>query len=116
MINLNPPPIKVKLIKSELNVFFQYLNKSVTDAFTGIHHYHHQKEREFFLKWHLKELIGRVFEKVLSVFHYPDHKNISLSITQAEQQMLSQIFQRVDCCPYMLQMQPRFINQLTRLS
>lgn len=115
-IMFNPPAISIKLIKSELVELWQYLNKCDKEAFSGIHHYKHQLDRELMYKWHLKDIATKVFAKVFAVHHEANNKKVALKLTQIEQHTLSVMFKRVDCNPYMLQLQTRFINGLVKLS
>lgn len=110
---LNKPGLKVPLIKSDLILINQYLVSCDQSGFVGPNSYNHNKEREYFYKWHLYEFQSRVANKLLALYHHPESKKVNLIVTEPEQYALSAMFKRVDCCPYMLSLQNRFINGLT---
>lgn len=112
---LNVPGIKVPLVKSDLYELQQYLIDCDNSGFVGPNRYTHAREREYFFKWHLYEFQGKIVNKILALHHEPKNKKVKLTVTEPERYALSAMFQRVDCNPYMLSLQPRFINGLTRI-
>ena len=110
---LNKPGIKIPLLKSDLQLINQYLITCDKAGFIGVNSYNHNKEREYFYKWHLFEFQSRVANKLLSMYHSPNEKKVKLLVTEPEQYALSAMFKRVDCDPYMLTLQTKFINGLT---
>ncbi len=112
-IKLNTPPIAVKMTKQELNEFSIYLKNCSEQGFSGINFFKHQVEREMFMKWHLRELFTRVINKLMKLHHDSHSKKLTFQIYEPEQRTLSHMFKRVDCNPYFLQMQPRFLHELT---
>lgn len=115
IVSFNPKANNIKLIKSELLELWLYLNRCDMEAFNGIHNYKHVPDRELMYKWHLKEIASKVFAKVMYYNSEPNSKKLFIKVTQIEQHTLSVMFKRVDCTPYMLQLQPRFINGLVKL-
>lgn len=112
-LELNTPPIKVKLSKSELNEFWLYLLNCDKYGFSGINYFAKlNPEREDFMQWHLRELSSRVINKLMNLRHKPDSATVTIAVYDPEQKTLSRMFQRVDCTPYMLQLQPRFLSEL----
>ena len=112
---LNAPGIKVQLVKSDLPIMIQYLIVCDKSGFVGPNRYTHNREREYFFKWHLYEFQSKITNKLWSLQNEPHNKKVNLKVTEPEQYALSAMFQRVDCDPYMLSLQPKFINGLTRI-
>lgn len=112
----NPPPVKIPMTKEEMQYFFHYLSKCYDIGFTGIHDYKFKADREYFIKYHLKELANKIFNKLMKLHFAIGTKKISISVSEAERYSLMFLFKRVDCDPYILSIQQRFINQLTPIA
>lgn len=111
----NPQPLPIRLTKCELTELWQYLCKCDREAFVGVNNYNRfMKDREYMYHWHLKEIANRVLLQLLKHSQALNSKKLSFRVTEIEQKTLSILFNRVDCTPYMLQLQTRFINHLTK--
>jgi hypothetical protein len=114
MIRLNLPGTKVKTNKTEMQALMNYLNSCSRSGFTGPNNYGTVNyEREYFFKWHLLEFTSKVATKLLKLSHEPGSKKVTLLLSEPEQYALSAMFKRVDCGPYMIALQTKFITGLT---
>jgi len=114
MIRLNAPGTRVKTTKEEMQELMKYLNHCSRSGFTGPNFYGTvNREREYFFKWHLLEFTSKVATKLLKMTYDPGTKKATLTVNEPEQYALSAMFKRVDCSPYMLSLQTKFINGLT---
>lgn len=109
-VQLNSKPIAIKLTKAELLEFYSYLQtmnppKLAYDQRSKLYY--------FFIDYHFKELTGKVITRLASLITYPVSKKTTLKVNIAEQRSLSILFKYYDCSEYMLQLQTRFIHQLT---
>jgi len=108
----NQPPINVKLSNEELNEFISYLikcyemlledNTSTTNIL-------------LVYKYHLIELINKTVQKRIKAYNQPLKAAIKIKVNEIEQHLVSILFSRYECSPFLLQMQPRFINGLIKL-
>jgi len=108
----NQPPINVKLSSEELNEFISYLIKcydSIINDDTS------PKNILLIYRYHLIELINKTVQKRIKVYSQPFKAAIKIKINEIEQHLISVLFKRYECSPFLLQMQPRFINGLVKL-
>lgn len=110
------PLIAIKLTKEEITELCIYLQRCDKEGFSGINRYHAHKERERMYKWHLAETFIKVVTKRLAVQHKANNYKTSLKLNEIELHTLSVMFKRVDCSPYMLQLQTRFIKNLVKMN
>jgi hypothetical protein len=110
----NPQPIYIRLTRKELLELSKYLFKCKAKGFVeGNDYYTINKEREFMYQWHLNEISFRIYSK-----HYKkviDRKQYSIKVTEIEKKTLLVMFQRVDCSPFMLELQKKLIQKLKTL-
>jgi Holliday junction resolvase len=69
-IILRTPDKKVKLSKEDLSYLSAYLDKCKTDAFIGINHYKHQREREELYNFSLLTLCEKSPNKLFNSYHH----------------------------------------------
>jgi hypothetical protein len=108
----NQPPINVKLSSEELNEFISYLIKCYEMLLED-----HTSNTNILLvyKYHLIELINKTVQKRIKIYNQPLKAAIKIKINEIEQHLVSILFKRYECSPFLLQMQPRFINGLVKL-
>jgi len=112
-LQLNSPPLRITLTKDELQHFFYYVNACLQQGFTGMNHYDHKAEREWFIRWHLVEVQTKTTNTLMRNYHAASDKKLYLRLNEPERHTMAYMFQRVDCDAYVLQMQPRFTTKLT---
>lgn len=110
IFKFNKPAMRIRMTKEELQEFFKYLVKC--DQELKFRNYGVFQEREIFMRWHFYEVGTKIFNKLGKLYYEPLSKKTSIVINFPEQKTLSFIFQRVECDPFVLQMQPRFIHNL----
>lgn len=110
---INIPPLNVKLTYEELNEFISYIIKSYEEL---IINEETADNLTIIYRYHLIELINKTVQKRIKHYYEPYKKNITIKVNEVEQHLLSILFKRYECTPFMLQIQPRFINKLTKLS
>ena len=102
--------IPIRLTKEEVTEICLYLQRCDREGFSGINRYHAHKERERMYQWHLHEVFIKVVTKRLAVQHKANLYKTTLKLNEIELHTLSVMFKRVDCTPFMLQLQTRFIK------
>ena len=108
--------LAVKVTLNELITLMSFLSDCHTIAFSGPNNYYPvAKEREYYYRWHLTAFAWRVIRLCIVNTGKETTTMVRLKVSEAEQRMLSAMFKRVDCSPYMLQLQERFIKNLLPL-
>jgi len=108
--------INIKLTFEELKELAIYLVRCNNEGFAGINRYHAHKERERMYQWHLYEVVLKVVKKQMTLGNVHSSKKTSLNFNEIELHTLSVMFKRVDCTPFMLQLQTRFTKKLFKLN
>ena len=114
-ILFNSNPIPIKLNREEVAELWKFLLCCHNTGFSGKNDYTvlpHSQFREYSYRFHLKELCNKVF---LLAKKEAGRKNFIIKVSEIEQRTLSIMFNRVECSPYMLQMQEKFIKNLKPL-
>jgi hypothetical protein len=116
MTAFNPKPVEIKLSREEIAELYNYLVKCDAEGFSGINNFkNHARDREFMYHFILKDILFKVFSKSFTLLT-TQNKSFRIKVSQIEQKTLSVMFQRVDCTPFMLTVQEKFINQLQKLN
>lgn len=116
IITYKQPLITIKLTKEEISELCIYLQKCDREGFTGINFFNAHKERERMYKWHLAETFTKVVNKLCKIQLHPRTYKTSIKFNEIELHTLSVMFKRVDCTPFMLQLQTRFIKNLVKMN
>jgi hypothetical protein len=106
--------ITIRLTKEEITELCIYLTRCNREGFSGINRYHAHKERERMYQWHLYEVFIKVVTKHSALYHKANLYKTTLKLNEIELHTLSVMFKRVDCTPFMLQLQTRFIKNLVK--
>lgn len=116
IITYKQPLIAIKLTKEEISELCIYLQRCDKEGFAGINNFHNHKERERMYKWHLSETFFKVVNKLCKIqLHHRTYKT-SIKLNEIELHTLSVMFKRVDCTPFMLQLQTRFLKNLVKMN
>lgn len=108
---VNNEPLTVKLTSEELNEFITYLIKCYNNNF--ILDYTTSSIEKIYT-YHLIELINKTVQKRIKLYYKPFNTVVKLKINDIEQHLCSVLFKRYECSPFLLQLQPRFINKLIK--
>ena len=110
----NTKEIRIKLNDLQVQTLYNYVSKCIEIGFVSHNDFHHvAKEREFFYKWFLKDLLKQLFTKGFKIIA-TQQKNHVVILNEAHQRTLSIMFNRVECEPYMLTLQPLLLKNLLK--
>lgn len=109
----NPKPIHIRLTKKEISELQQYVYRCNIEGFVGINNYQRfNPEREYMYRWHLNDFCFKISKKRFSDLTKLQY--VTIAITEIEKRTLYAMFNRVDCGPFMLELQKKLIKKLTR--
>ena len=110
----NTKEVRIKLNALQIETLYNYVSKCIDTGFVLHNDYQRvSKDREFFYKWFLKDLLHQLFNKATKIVSRPQ-LNYIIVINEAHQRTLSVMFNRVDCEPYMLTLQTLLLKNLIK--